>query len=290
MSNPPGPGQPWNILDLVRWGESYFREKGFSTPRLEIEYLLTALLNYQRVDLYLHFDEPVSTAQLATLKGWIQRRLTREPLQYITGNTEFYGRVFQVEPPVLIPRPETERVVEQALKLLKTMETPTVLDVGTGSGCIALTLALEIPALPVTALDPSEKALRLAQKNARRLGAGVNWVGAPFSDYHPAEPFDMIVSNPPYVTAEEFESLTPDVRNYEDAHALTDQADGLTLTRELARRGTHLLKPGGWIVLEVGRQPQPEKAREFFLSLDYAQVELRPDYNGDDRVLIAQRR
>ncbi|NOZ74245.1 MAG: peptide chain release factor N(5)-glutamine methyltransferase [FCB group bacterium] len=282
------PGPLWTIVELIRWGETYFKEQGFSAPRLEIEYLLTALLGYQRVELYLNFDQPVTPAQRAILKTWIRRRRQHEPLQYITGQTEFYGRSFQVEAPVFIPRPETERLVAQALSRLKTKTAPAILEVGTGSGCIASTLALEIPDARVTAIDRNEKALALARKNARTLGATVRWVPSDFSAYHPQKNFDLVLSNPPYVTAVEYRRLSPEVRDFEAAEALTDDADGLTLTRELALRGRELLKPDGWLMLEVGLPPQPDHARELLVSSGYAQVELSNDYNGDKRVLTAR--
>ncbi len=289
MGAPQSPGSTWRIVDLIQWGETYFHEKGFSSPRLEMEYLLTHLLGYRRVDLYLNFDEPVAAGQLSTLKSWIKRRLNHEPIQYITGETEFYGRSFLVEPPILIPRPETERVVEVALDKIAGIKMPAILDVGTGSGCIALTLALERPDAEVTALDPSPDAIRMAKNNAQRLSAKVIWMHKTLEAFEPSNSFDLVVSNPPYVTKEEYNSLMPEVREFEDRQALTDEADGLTLTRYLASNGNRLVKPGGWLVVEVGRPPQPEQALNLFLSPNYTQVELIKDYNGDDRVLVACR-
>lgn len=288
MEISPKSGQSWRIVDLVRWGESYFREKGFRSPRLEMEYLLTALLNYKRVDLYLNFEEPVTPKELARLKVWIKRRLKHEPLQYILGETDFYGRTFTVAPPTLIPRPETERLIDAAISKIMKLKSPTILDVGTGSGCIAITLALECKDVLVMALDASEKAIGLAKMNANHLSANIEWIQKPMEDFQPEKPFDIVVSNPPYITADEYTDLMPEVKDYEDPGALTDNSDGLTLTRQLVERKDTLLKSGGWMIVEVGRPPQPELAEAIFQEHGFKSIELIKDYNGDDRVLIAR--
>ena len=135
--------EPMRVIDLIKWAETYFSGKGFDHPRAEIEWFLQELLNCNRMDIYLRFEEILSLSQLSTLRSWIKRRLEHEPLQYITGFTEFYGRKFIVNEHVLIPRPETERLIDIALEKITQMDSPTILDVGTGSGCIAITLAKE---------------------------------------------------------------------------------------------------------------------------------------------------
>jgi release factor glutamine methyltransferase len=145
----------WRVIDLIHWAESYLKEKKFDNPRAEIEWLLCALLDCNRLNVYLRFEEPLSQSQLTTLRSWVKRRLKNEPLQYITGSCDFYGRQFLINSQVLIPRPETERLIDIAIEKMKGIDSPTILDVGTGSGCIATTLGLEIPASKVLGLDVS---------------------------------------------------------------------------------------------------------------------------------------
>ena len=161
----------WRVIDLLNWAESYFKEKGFENPRGEIEWLLRAVLDCSRMDVYLRFEEPLSQSQLATLRGWVKRRLAREPLQYITGFCDFYGREFFVNKHVLIPRPETERLIDTVLENLKGIDSSSILDVGTGSGCIATTLGLEIPSSTILGVDVSSDVLQVANENKENLGA-----------------------------------------------------------------------------------------------------------------------
>ena len=158
----------WRIIDLINWAESYFKEKGFENPRAEIEWLLRALLNCDRMDVYLRFEEPLSQTQLATLRAWVKRRVEKEPLQYITGSCDFYGREFLVNKHVLIPRPETERLIDTAIDKLKSIKSRNILDVGTGSGCIATTLGLELPESTVLGLDVSDAAIGIANENKEK--------------------------------------------------------------------------------------------------------------------------
>ena len=159
----------WRIVDLIQWSESYFREKPHQNPRLEIEWMLCSLLNCERLDLYMRFDEPLSGSQLSTLRGWVKRRSKNEPLQYITESCEFYGIEFFVDKRVLIPRPETERLIDEAIKSIKHVRSPNILDIGTGSGCIAITLAKEIKNSNVIGIDKSIGSLQVSKKNSAEL-------------------------------------------------------------------------------------------------------------------------
>ena len=161
----------WRIIDLIKWAESYFKEKGFENPRGEIEWLLRSLLNCTRIDVYLRFEEPLSKSQLSILRAWVMRRLEKEPLQYITGSCDFYGREFLVNKDVLIPRPETERLIDISLDKLKEINLPSIIDIGTGSGCIAITLGNEIPGAMVLGVDISAEALLIANRNKESLRA-----------------------------------------------------------------------------------------------------------------------
>lgn len=281
-----GSEKNWRVIDLLQWGEDYFSSRHFEHPRREIEWLLCELLGYQRIDLYLQFEEPVSRGKLTRLRGWVQRRIKLEPLQYITGETEFYGRSFKVTPAVLIPRPETERMVDVALHSVRNIEKPRILDVGTGSGCIAISMAAECPAGEVTALEVSSAALEIARYNVKQnQTTNIKLVEMNFLEAVPEKRFDLVVSNPPYIPTVEMESLMPDVRDYEPRVALTDNQDGLTFYRRLAEVAEQVVNPGGWLVMEVGLGDHARRAKEVFLQDCFSAIELISDFNGDDRVL-----
>ncbi len=281
--------QIWRVIDILNWGEDYFKSKGFESPKKEIEWLLCDLLNYKRIDLYVQFEQPIHRPQLKQLKEWIKRRIGREPLQYITGKTEFYGHKFNITTDVLIPRPETERVVDVALYSIGNIKTPKVLDVGSGSGCIAIAMGAERNDALIESVDVSETAIIQAEKNAdlNEL-SNIDFKVMDFLKEIPKGRFDLLVSNPPYIPEKEMSETMPEVHQYEPKIALTDEGDGLTFYRRFAEVGKSLIKPGGWMVLEVGLGEHPSKAVDIFQSAGYTQLELIPDYNSDERVLKIQ--
>jgi release factor glutamine methyltransferase len=281
--------QIWRVIDILNWGEDYFKSKGFESPKKEIEWLLCDLLNYKRIDLYVQFEQPIHRPQLKQLKEWIKRRIGREPLQYITGKTEFYGHKFNITTDVLIPRPETERVVDVALYSIGNIKTPKVLEVGSGSGCIAIAMGAERNDALIESVDVSETAITQAEKNAdlNEL-SNIDFKVMDFLKEIPEGRFDLLVSNPPYIPEKEMSETMPEVHQYEPKIALTDEGDGLTFYRRFAEVGKSLIKPGGWMVLEVGLGKHPSKAVDIFQSAGYTQLELIPDYNSDERVLKIQ--
>ena len=277
----------WRIIDLINWAESYFKEKGFENPRSEIEWLLRSLLNCNRMDVYLRFEEHLSQTQLSTLRDWVKRRVEKEPLQYITGSCDFYGREFLVNKYVLIPRPETERLIDIVIDKMKSIKSQYILDVGTGSGCIATTLGLEVSKSTVLGLDISDDAIGIANENKEKLSVGnVSFQELDFLNTIPDGEFDLLVSNPPYIPIGEMDGLMKDVRDFEPTIALTDEKDGLTFYQRFAEIGKDLVKTGGWIILEVGLGEHPQKAKAIFQSTGYDEPKLIKDYNGDDRVLV----
>lgn len=281
--------QIWRVIDILNWGEDYFKIKGFESPKQEIEWLLCDLLNYKRIDLYVQFEQPIHRPQLKQLKEWIKRRIGREPLQYITGKTEFYGHKFNITVDVLIPRPETERVVDVALYSIGNIKTPKVLEVGSGSGCIAIAMGAERNDALIESVDVSERAITQAEKNAdlNEL-SNIDFKVMDFLKEIPEGRFDLLVSNPPYIPEKEMSETMPEVHQYEPKIALTDERDGLTFYRRFAEVGKSLIKPGGWMVLEVGLGKHPSKAVDIFQTAGYTQLELIPDYNSDERVLKIQ--
>ena len=276
----------WRIVDLIQWSESYFRDKSHQSPRLEIEWMLCSLLNCQRLDLYMRFDEPLSGSQLSTLRGWVKRRSKNEPLQYITESCEFYGREFFVDKRVLIPRPETERLIDEAIKSIKHVRSPNIFDIGTGSGCIAITLAKEIENSNVIGIDKSMMSLQVAKKNSAELNVeNVTFFEMDILNQYPKEKFDLVISNPPYVAKEDIPGLMKDVKDFEPEIALTDFDDGLTFYKRISKIIPHILKDDSSCILELGLGNHPEKVLSIFKESGYSNMEIFDDYNGDKRVL-----
>lgn len=248
----------WTVMRMITWGADYFKKKGVDSPRLTIELMLAHLLKLSRFELYMRFDRPLTETELAELRTMIKRRAAREPLQYILGEAHFYKRVFEVDPSVLVPRPETELLVEEVLRRSQSLR---LLDVGTGSGCIGITIALERPETEVVAIDTSSEALELARRNAEKLGArNVTFHHADFFDdaaMHTLGSFDLIVSNPPYIAVAEVETLEPEVREHEPHIALTDNGDGLSFYHRFVQLAPTLMREGGSIFLELGYGQAP---------------------------------
>ena len=279
----------WRVIDLIQWAESYFKKLLFDKPRAEIEWLLCALLNCERLDLYLRYDEPLSKPQLDTLRGWVKRRLKKEPLQYITGVCEFYGRDFFVTPDVLIPRPETERLIDIALKKLKSVKSPRILDIGTGSGCIAITMAVERPDATVLGIDNSSGALTIAKRNSINLKAiEYSFIKMNILESTPKGKFDLVISNPPYISKKEIPELMKDVIGFEPESALTDYRDGLTFYKRFAEIAPKIIHNDSLFIFEVGLKEHPQKVYNIFSNQGYTNIELIKDYNGDDRVIVVQ--
>lgn len=280
----------WRVIDMIDWAREYFREKQFESPRLEIEGLLCDLLQCKRVDLYVRFEEPLTGDQLAILRGQIKRRLKHEPLQYITGTTEFYGYPLTIRKPALIPRPESERLVDVALELIPDSGPVTVLDVGCGSGCLSVALAKQRPNTHLLAIDVDTGCLELTKENLNLNSLpNVETAQVDIFDWIPDEPMDIVVSNPPYIPEQEWKNLMPEVKDHEPEHALTDHGNGLSFYRRFANIFTSLVKPGGWLVLEVGLGKHPEEAHEIFSLPEVESSALINDFNGDPRVLTVQR-
>ena len=276
----------WRIVDLIQWSESYFRDKSHQNPRLEIEWMLRSLLNCERLDLYMRFDEPLSGTQLSTLRSWVKRRSKNEPLQYITESCEFFGREFFVDTRVLIPRPETERLIDEAIKSIKHVRSPNILDIGTGSGCIAITLAKEIKNSNVIGIDKSIGSLQVSKKNSAELNVeNVTFFEMDILNQYPKEKFDLVISNPPYVPKSEMSGLMNDVKDFEPEIALTDFDDGLTFYKRISKIIPHILKDDSSCILELGIGNHPENVLSIFKQLGYSNLETINDYNGDKRVL-----
>ncbi len=279
----------WRVIDIIDWAVIYFKQKKFNNPRSEIEWFLRSILDCSKLEIYLRFEEPLTMDQLYILKDWVKRRIKHEPPQYITGTCEFYGRSFFISPDVLIPRQETERLIDVVIDKIKNLDYPDILDIGTGSGCIASTLAKEKRGSKVLGIDVSQNAIRLAEKNRVALSLdNASFKTMDILNEIPTKKYDVLVSNPPYISKNEINTLMKEVKNYEPHIALTDFDDGLTFYKRIALIGKKILKPNSWIVLEVGIGDHPDKAKLIFNDYNYKNIELIKDYNGDDRVLIAK--
>ncbi len=278
----------WTVLKILRWTADYFAGKGIDSSRLEAELLLAATLDLDRVGLYVNFDRPLDAAELAAFRERVQRRAEREPIQYILGEAEFWSLPFNVSPAVLVPRADTEILVEEALARLE--DAAQLLDVGTGSGAIAIALAHEKTQLLVTALDCSEPALEVARANAERNGVAerVTCLVGDLADLPPG-PFTMVVSNPPYIPTRDWQQLMPEVRDYEPRLALDGGDDGLEAYRQLARQVGHVLTPGGWLLVEVGIN-QAADVSALFTAAGLIDVGQREDYAGIPRVVMGKAR
>ena len=279
-------GKPWRIIDVINWGVDYFENKSLENPRLEIEIFLQHILDCKKIDLYINFENEVSAPDLKKLKGYIKRRLENEPSQYIVGRSNFYGRNFYVDNNVLIPRPETEILINACIEFLSMKDNPEIIDIGTGSGCIGITLAKEIPSSNVIAIDFSEKALALAEKNAKNIGIkNIDFVKSDFLKQTIDLRADLLVSNPPYIPKEDISTLMADVKEYEPSKALTDNLDGLEFYRVFSKKFDPMIKIDGALIVEVGKDKHPLKAKKIFEKSGPVNVEMINDYNGDIRVL-----
>jgi len=289
----------WTVLELLNWTTRYFKNAGIERPRLNAELLLSKVLGLERIMLYARFGEVVGEVERAQFRALVRKRAARFPLQYLLGRTEFYGRPFEVSPAVMVPRQETELVVEKCLqKLPGTGAGRLCCDIGTGSGVIAVTLAAERAELDVIATDSSAQALDVAKRNAEAHGVAgrISFVcgnlAEPVLETLAAQerPLALFVSNPPYVPTAEIESLEPEVRDYEPRNALDGGPDGLRVIRDLVGQAARALHDGGWLVLELG-EGQAGAVVEMIeeaggLRMD--SIELEKDGSGSLRVLAAQ--
>ncbi len=280
-----------NRRQLLAYVVEQLERAGIPEARRQAEWLLLHALHIQRPELYAYPEAPVSEEVRARTIHLLQRRLQREPLQYIVGETEFMGLPIRVSPAVLIPRPETEEVVEEALHRIKDIPRPRVLDVGTGSGCIALAMKHFRPDAAVWACDIRRNTLEVARENARRLELPVHFFQADvLSEQFPMQvkpSFHLLISNPPYIPLKEAETLEPEVRLFEPHEALFSGEDPLRFYRALAYHGRQILEPEGWIVVEL-HPDYAEEVASLFRNTGYQDVTIRRDLAGHPRILFGR--
>jgi release factor glutamine methyltransferase len=256
--------------------------------RADAELLLLHLLGKDKAWLMTHRDEELAETKAVLYTQLLERRCKGEPIQYITGETEFYALPFRVMPDVLIPRPETEHLVEKAIALAVGNREPRIVDVGTGSGCIAVALANKLPQAQITATDISSSALAIAEENALHNKVSIRFLQGDLLVPVAGEHFDFVVSNPPYVPTADRASLSVEVRDFEPALALFAGADGLEVYRSLIPAAFDALNPGGFVLLEIG-YGQSTAIAELLARSGFGQVEFIPDLQGIPRVACARR-
>ena len=291
--------EAWTVRRILEWTTGFFTRKSIDSPRLSAELLLAHVLGVPRIRLYTDYERVLKDEQLAAMRALVQRAAEEEPIAYLTGRAHFFNLEFEVNRDVLIPRPDTETLVENVLQLARNQagfEAPRVLDLCTGSGCVAAAIAHHLKAAVVVATDVSEPAVALARRNVERLGL-VSRVTVEQGDlFEPVSklpdplPFDLIVANPPYIPTAQVETLDRSVRDYEPIGALDGGIDGLVLHRRILKEAPARLVPGGRVFLEIAFD-QGESATQ--VALEYPQFEdvrLLKDYGGRDRVLTLRKK
>jgi len=278
------------IIDLINAASSHLQGKGFDNARLEVELLLGSVLGLSRIGLYMEFERSLSGEEVEEFRRLYRRRLSHEPLQYIIGSAGFREIEVQTDRRGLIPRPETELLVQAAVDFLRGRPEPLVADLGTGTGVIAISVAYEIPGARVVAVDVSDEALLLTERNARRAGVAESIVlvsGDMLEGIGGHGPFDAVLSNPPYVKTGDIETLQPEIRDYEPRAALDGGPDGMKYLGMIARGAHEYLKPGGLLLLECGADQARETAEILSGTGRYSVVEIIKDLAGMDRVVKA---
>ena len=282
------------LIEVVRLSTSFLAQRGSESARLDAELLTAHSLGLRRLDLYLQYDRPLREEDLEPIRALLRRRAQGEPVAYLIGEREFHGRTFHVTPAVLIPRPDTETLIDVALRWARGRGATLPLriaDAGTGSGCIAVTMAVELPNAQVVASDISADALAVARDNAQRLGVGerVTFVAGAWADpLRKHAPFDMLLSNPPYVTERELQELAVDVRNFEPHGALVTPGDGLDAYRRLLDGMTALLTDTAYVAFEVDPR-RAERVEELMREKLPGKTTRRvQDLTNRDRVVEAQ--
>ncbi|MDI6803270.1 MAG: peptide chain release factor N(5)-glutamine methyltransferase [Bacteroidota bacterium] len=282
----------WTIKKLLDWSANYLNEKGFDDSRLNAELLICHMLNYKnRIDLYLHHDKPLRETELKSFKELFKRRLNREPLQYIIGEAQFMGLKFKVDKRVLIPRPETEMLVEAVIETSQNYPNGLdILDIGVGSGNIAVSLAKFISAANVTGIDASRPAIEMARTNVDANGVfdriDLKQLNI-FDDVSGLPKYDIIVSNPPYISRNEFLGIQEEIRLFEPHSATTDDSDGLTYHRRIADVARNIFKENGWLFLEIAYN-QSVEVTKICSEFGYYKIETIKDYSDNDRVIKAR--
>lgn len=291
---PPTPaGDAWTVRRILDWTIPHLKSHGSESPRLDAEILLAHARGCPRIQLYTNYDEPLTDTQRATMRDLVKRRAAAEPVAYLVGHREFFGLEFQVAKDVLIPRPDTETLIVEAIELLKPQVAPRVLDIGSGSGCIVISLAVNCPNAEVTAIDLSEAALGIARQNADKheVASRIRFLqGDLFAPLTTGEQFDLIASNPPYIASAEIETLAADVRLHEPRLALDGGPDGLDVIRRLVADASQHLAPQGKLLIEISDEQADAVTQLLAANGHYDDIAVLKDLAKQPRVVRASRK
>lgn len=280
------------VLEALNGASDYLQNKGIKSARLNSELLLAHIFNCKRLELYLAFERPLQNNEIELYRNMIKRRGTFEPVQYIIGKVEFYGLKFEVNSSVLIPRPETELLVEAIIASIHTEKEIRILDIGSGSGNISIALAKNISNSKVIGIDISDEAVETSKRNARLNGLDNQIIflkknildGIDIDE----NKIDVVVSNPPYISAADFPNLDSELKLYEPKIALTDESDGLSFYRKISFLAKSILRNNGKLFFEIGAG-QSERVREILIEDDYKNIIIKKDYSGIERIIIGEK-
>jgi release factor glutamine methyltransferase len=276
------------VLEAINRSTEFLEKKNIESPRTNAEHLLAHVLKCKRLDLYLAFDRPLKENETDIYRELIVRRGKTEPLQYIVGTVEFYGLEFKVNPSVLIPRPETELLIEKILESVNKEDSLKILDIGTGSGNIAVSLAKNLSNSTLTAIDISEDAIEVAEENSElnNINGQISFYKIDFVNEQGFNEsnFDLIVSNPPYVSINDYSELSPELKDHEPKIALTDNKDGLNFYSEISKKARTLLNKNGKLFFEVG-MGQAEEVKTILIQNSFSDIEIFKDYSNIERVV-----
>lgn len=276
------------VLNALKKTTEFLEKKGIESARVNAEIMLAHILKCKRLQLYLSFDRPLNDNEKNLYREFLLRRIKHEPVQYITGNVDFYGLDFQVNRSVLIPRPETEILVETIIKNTNVNDETNILDIGTGSGNIAISLAKHLPNSKITAIDKSKEALIIAVKNSElnNVRERINFIENDILIDQKIfdNVFDIVVSNPPYVSKEEYNNLEPELNKHEPSIALTDFSDGTIFYNSISNQVKNFLNTNGKLFFELGAG-QSKKVKEFMEQNNFYNIQIIKDYNNHDRVI-----
>ncbi|QDT46043.1 Release factor glutamine methyltransferase [Symmachiella dynata] len=287
-----GTDQPWTVGRVIDWTTGHLKKHGSDTPRLDAEILLAHARGCPRIQLYTHYDEVLDDEVRASMRALVTRRAQAEPVAYLVGHREFYGLDFHVSSDVLIPRPDTETLVLELLTLAAGRPGPQILELGTGSGCIAVATAANLPAAKIVAVDISPAALNIAVKNAtaHNVAERIDFrEGDLFEPLDSEAKFDFVISNPPYIADAELAQLDADVRDHEPHLALAGGADGLDVIRRILAEAGQRLKSGGFLLLEIGAEQGNVLPELIAASGDYREARIVNDLAHRPRVAVAER-
>lgn len=279
------------VLEAIKLSTEYLEKKQVETPRANAEILLAEILKCKRLELYLAFDKPIKDDELNQYREFIKKRGMRIPLQYIVGNVDFFGLKLIVNENVLIPRPETELLVEKIIEENSAKENLRILDIGAGSGNISISLCKNLKNSKVVGIDVNEKSLEVAKLNAdsNEVLTNIEFIKFDFmkDDLSKLFKFDLIVSNPPYVSVNDYQFLEPELKVHEPRQALTDESDGLSFYKKIIGHSKNLLNPSGKIYFEIGKD-QHKDIYDLMLQSDFINIKIVKDYSGIERIICGE--